>query len=228
MDEILESYQYSGSKNWYTCNRELYLAAKTGDIECISKCIRNGTDLNCLMVANNYTQEEWDTLLHPDWVLQTTPLIEAIRGRYIDCIKLLLETGADPNLEDSEGISPIFYVFSEDILALLVKYGAKINNTYGYETPLMAAMKYSDFEYLKALIKYGADVNAKSDYGTTALYSACIENNVDIAKFLLENGADMQILCENETPCDYVYKHNYTEMIELFAAFKLKNVKGCR
>ena len=52
----------------------------------------------------------------------------AVQQRKLDVIKILLENGANPNIEDNLGIPPLSYVFlkqtpnTEDIIKLLLNY----------------------------------------------------------------------------------------------------------
>ena len=54
----------------------------------------------------------------------------AVQQQKLDVIKILLENGANPNIEDNLGIPPLSYVFlkqtpnTEDIIKLLLNYGA--------------------------------------------------------------------------------------------------------
>ena len=54
----------------------------------------------------------------------------AVQQQKLDVIKILLENGANPNIEDNSGIPPLSYVFlrqtpnTDDIIKLLLNYGA--------------------------------------------------------------------------------------------------------
>lgn len=131
-------------------------------------------------------------------------------------IQKLLELGADPYVENSDGDNMLvtsakqeydagdeeekgalgIYIAQHFDLALLDK-----PDRYGI-TPLMYAAMFNHILLAKALIDHGSDVNAagtqpvgsnsywiKMD-GVTPLALACRSGNVEIAKLLLEAGAD--------------------------------------
>ena len=64
--------------------------------------------------------------------------------------------------------------------------------------------KYITTCFVKCLLKKGADVNAKFNTATpasTPLHCASMDNNYELVKLLLENGADVNINNKyNETP----------------------------
>ncbi len=70
---------------------------------------------------------------------------------------------------------------------------SSINNLelVGYgKSPLTVAVVKGDLEIVKKFIEYGVDVNESSD-GVTPLMLAARYNKVEIMKFLLENGANV-------------------------------------
>jgi ankyrin repeat protein len=61
-----------------------------------------------------------------------------------------------------------------------------------YGIPLLDAIYNGDVEQVKQLIAGGADVNARTENGESSLYILSAAPNVDIAKLLLESGADAE------------------------------------
>ena len=62
---------------------------------------------------------------------------------------------------------------------------------------MMSAMTKSA-ALVTRLIEAGADVNAKSEDGFTVLMSACDRGNHEVVEVLLDNGADIDAVCEAE------------------------------
>ena len=73
---------------------------------------------------------------------------------------------------------------------VLLKAGADVNlrDRYGY-TPLMEAVRYKAFENVKALMAAGADVSARASNGETALSIAMREHDKRIIELLKQSGA---------------------------------------
>jgi len=58
---------------------------------------------------------------------------------------------------------------------------------------LFEAVRKGDVAAVTAALDKGADVNAKFRYGTTALFKAAERGHTDVAKLLLERGADLKV-----------------------------------
>ena len=54
----------------------------------------------------------------------------------------------------------------------------------------------SYFADIVDLVKNGANINTKSILGATALHDAAKQKNIDLAKLLIEHGADVNVECE--------------------------------
>ncbi len=60
-----------------------------------------------------------------------TPLLYAARAGCLECAQLLVKAGADPNLADPDGVSPLLTAtlnFHFDIAAFLVKRGVDVDH----------------------------------------------------------------------------------------------------
>ena len=73
-----------------------------------------------------------------------TPLLYAARAGCLECARLLIQAGADPNLTDPDGVSPLLEAtlnFHFDIAALLIKRGVDVDHwdTWG-RSPLYEAV----------------------------------------------------------------------------------------
>lgn len=90
-----------------------------------------------------------------------------------------------------------------DFLKVLLKYGAKINA--GYESAVFFALDYP--KGLMFLIENKADVNYENFFGKTPLFYAVENDNLQVAKILLDNGAlvNKDLISINEL--DFVGAH---------------------
>lgn len=101
-------------------------------------------------------------------------------------IELFLKYGADPNFQNRDEKTPLFYQDNAEVIELLLKYGANPNHQTSHgETPLFFV---NNVESAKILLNYGADINHKSKSGENALFSI---TDVDTAKFLISKGLDV-------------------------------------
>ncbi len=139
-------------------------------------------------------------------------LYTAVLNDKIRCTERLLIYGFDPNLVSDTlrgtGTTPIstvsFHVTpSPQILELLLRYGGDPNSKrrfslrmIDYKTEVQDTINChaitdaarEDLDKVRLLIDYGADVNPKE--GLSPLYMAVALDNMKIALYLLENGAD--------------------------------------
>jgi len=120
--------------------------------------------------------------------------IEKIKDKWFTILDLLIKTGADVNLRDEDG-----------------------------RTPLFAAISSRQVDIIKYIIKSGASINHKDKEKNTALHHLLKlwhfkeETGVEIAKLLLESGIKRNIKDkEGNTPEDIINKQNYMQLKALF------------
>lgn len=125
--------------------------------------------------------------------LQTSPLIAAAsRWQREEIFELLLSFGANPNLPDIHGSTPLFAVVQdpngERKLPLLLVNGANVNhqNNAGF-TPLMLAAQ-TEGRFVLSLLANGAKVNLRNACGRTALWYAAKQAHW-VKRALLDAGA---------------------------------------
>lgn len=109
--------------------------------ENISEAIASGEDINKYLTSGA-------TFLH-----------QAILAGDVDAVRLLLEAGADPSVQD------------------------KTSNP-----PLHLACMHGHPAIVRLLLEYGADVNVRGRWGETPLYWACTNKTSEIASILIEAG----------------------------------------
>ncbi|CAI4230352.1 unnamed protein product [Auanema sp. JU1783] len=135
------------------------------------------------------------------------PLRLAIKNGHFDCARLLLENGATPNAVYFDGpeithVSPLDTHFIE----LLLDHGADPNvfDRKGM-TPIMRACRMKDkgIDAIRLYLRYGANVNAEAEERQdkrTALHFAVLSGSIPLVKFLLENGANVNVRKEYDKP----------------------------
>ena len=116
----------------------------------------------------------------------------------IDAVKLLLQVGADPNIQThSVNISNtnLSLLPSNIILQPHIKPFLLLNDfqTMSGWTALMFASDNGHSEIVQLLLNAKAKPDLQSDYGKTALHLAALKGYPDIVQLLLEYGADPNI-----------------------------------
>ena len=182
-------------------------AIRENDFDWIKKKIKDGTiDINKSLnvygdtllnqYSIDYTEYYFDSSYFDfiRWLLNNgadvnnrginkwSPLRVAVGAGDVDLCDLLLKNGADPNLGDQFGLTPLMSIdFKGDYL-----------------------------EKAELLLDNGADIDAKDVEGNTALHYACCNfikpyGDYDMVKFLLDHGADPTIENKDgQTPEDRV------------------------
>ena len=101
-----------------------------------------------------------------------TPLLLAIKHSSPKIARFLLEHGADPHLVYEEGKTLLHL--------LLVLWGSSWGSIWSKD----------DLVFAQLLLEHGADVNARDNVHNTPLLLAMRHNSPDIARLLLEHGAN--------------------------------------
>lgn len=137
---------------------------------------------------------------------------EMMRTRYVEIIKLLLDEGANVDIESKAGntlLSNAAGGLQPDLVDLYLEYGADANHLgSGGETPLTTifdALPTTDGSSKKAevtqmLLEAGADVNHQNRQGNTALMKAGASDSKTV-NLLLRHGANPNLKNrQGETP----------------------------
>lgn len=110
----------------------------------------------------------------------------------VACVKLLIEAGADVHAENHVSTQAINEASTLDIARMLVEAGADLNfiSGEGY-TLLKSATEALNVEMVRTLLDMGAATDAETErYTTTPLYVAVQHDDFEIAKLLLDAGAN--------------------------------------
>jgi ankyrin repeat protein len=121
-----------------------------------------------------------------------TELHKAVNNNEINFIKFLLKAGVDINITDNYGNTPItmFPIVGDDYIA-------------------------DHLETLKFLITSGANINSKGESGTI-LTQATKSGAVQIARFLIEHGANINVMDINgNTPLHHAVDKGHSDIVRL-------------
>lgn len=107
----------------------------------------------------------------------TPLLLLAIEHNNLLVAKLLVEKGANVNLVDDAGVSPLHWIARSnndgtmDMFALIISVdnlAVNIRDIEGY-TPLMRAVEFENVDIINALLEKQSDVYIKNNYGESAI-----------------------------------------------------------
>ena len=133
------------------------------------------------LMASNYKEEEVNTICKNHESL----LMLAVKNNNYLTAKLLIEKGADMNIENVAGVTILHVIARTDskeadrIIDLMIRHkNLNINakDLEGY-TPLMRAVEFEKITTIKQLVNMQADIDVKNNYGL---------NVMDLAKMSLE------------------------------------------
>jgi len=133
---------------------ELYKAAIFGDFDAVKKIVAMSPE-----VVNNKDKYGF-TVLHG-----------LAEEENLEIMQYLIDYGANVNVKNDEGITPLHLAGWADIVKLLIKNGANLESvSKNGETPLVnLASEQEREDVIEALLQAGANVNAKNARGETAL-----------------------------------------------------------
>ena len=151
--------------------------------------------------------------LHPNASSETheTALLINLNNSHVDNPKLtqaLLDAGADPNLKDDRGMTPLMRAAIGDevqSLPLLLQYGGNPQQKgLDGETVLHYAAIHDNPEVIAWLLDAGADINAQDRDGETPLHKACHEESLHVVQQLLQRHANLNLRTKSgHTPLDW-------------------------
>jgi ankyrin repeat protein len=159
-----------------------------GKLEIVQYLIEQGADVNQATGYFLYSR--------------TSPLHLACQYNHQQIVKILMENGAQVNVQCDGGFTPLHKLClvgkCPELVEYLVQHGADMNiTTWGADrgkTPLYVACENGYTEVVQKLIDYKANVNEKqawciSEY-KSPLRIACEMGHVAVVKLLLQNGAN--------------------------------------
>jgi ankyrin repeat protein len=131
-----------------------------------------------------------------DSKLGWSPLYRSVVCNQPESVRVLIELGADPNIQNRLG-----------------------------ESPLHQAASNNFTEIAEILLSNGADVNLAQNDGDTPLHLACTRGHESMVDLLLRFQADpskvSRVLCK--TPADYAMENSHNDILTMMKRQKAKN-----
>lgn len=152
------------------------------------------------------------------------PLTKASESGNLEIVQYLLKTGKN----SQETLNDALWALCDarpkpdtlKIAQLLLDSGAQVNSQAGFynTTPLYGAARNGSLELVKLLVSKGAKVNAVNKEFSMPLAKAVQADNLEIAKFLLEHGADKTINHSDDEFQTAIFKARSAKMAQLLIA----------
>ncbi|KAH0534827.1 putative ankyrin repeat protein RBE_0220 [Cotesia glomerata] len=200
----------------------LTLDLNSVDHKTVENFLNKGLDIDCCGI--------YKKLCH-------SPLMAAVKENNVELVKFILSRGADPNklipCHATYAMTALHAaIFTENIdikiIQYLLDYGVDVNypaidrekGHEVYSSPLQYAVHSQDEKIVSLLLSKNADVNFKSKNDGTALHIACSNEISNIVRYLLEYGADVDVvsddnLTKGQTPLFVAISWNQTEAVKL-------------
>ena len=161
---------------------KLVAACMSGDDSLVLSLINSGVNVNCLVKIGG---REW------------SPLLMASVEGHTEIVKVLLERGAQVDLQDNGGWTALMwasYSGCTEIVNVLVERGAQVDlqNNVGL-TALIWASGRGHTEIVRVLLERSAQVDLQNNDGWTALMWASCRGHTEIVNVLLQRGAQVDL-----------------------------------
>lgn len=152
---------------------------------------------------------------------------------YTNIVQLLLQNGANPNLQTSFGITPLFMALNDDvdnitiinIVKLLLKYGAIINLSNNDNVfPIHIAFERNMVSIIHIFMEYGASVKVSNNSKKTLLDYSIMAKNFEMVELLCNNSANMNARYESShlaLAVDLVLKNKFSLASDGFNRIKI-------
>ena len=158
----------------------------------------------------------------------------------LQCLALLLDAGADPNVEQPGVGYPLEKVASNrEAAKMLIDAGASPRLVGSTEFPLYdpssdaslgerlrAAIETSNMEAVATVIAAGVDVNQQDESEFTPLMHAACVGNLDIVKLLVEHGAELEHWGQGDTVLSRAAAGGHREVYEYLYSLASEEIQG--
>ncbi|XP_033488399.1 ankyrin repeat and SOCS box protein 5 isoform X1 [Epinephelus lanceolatus] len=199
-----EFYDYGQQHRSWADRSPLHDAASQGRLLALKTLILQGHSVNVLTIDH------------------VTPLHEACVGDHVTCARALIDAGANVNASTIDGVTPLFNACAVGSVActeVLLENGAKPQSAVYHPSPIHEATSKGHYGCVEALVTWGADVDMDIPHLGTALYTACVCQELECARKLLREGANVQKGKSLDSPLHAAAEKDSTAVVKLLLDF---------
>ncbi|XP_056146083.1 ankyrin repeat and SOCS box protein 5 isoform X2 [Lampris incognitus] len=168
--------------------------------------------------AARISAEFYDYGQHSSWADRSPLHDAAAQGRLLALRSLISQVNACT----IDGVTPLFNactVGSVPCTEVLLENGAKPQAPIYHPSPIHEAASKGHSGCVAALVTWGADVDLDIPHLGTALYTACICQELECARKLLREGADVQKGRSLDSPLHAAAQRDCTAVVKLLLDF---------
>ncbi|PAA88786.1 hypothetical protein BOX15_Mlig029835g1 [Macrostomum lignano] len=187
-------------------DREVLLAAKTGDVEVICRYLQSAQNINRQILWNGQT---------------ISPLHLASMVGNISIVEIFIRLQVDVDIQSGSGISPLHFASEaghQKIVELLVKAQADVNikDEIYCSAPLWVAAQNGHLSVVKELIKSFANVDSQEQKtGCSPLYSSSQNGHLHVVNALIKAKADVNLeRCSGASPLYIACENGYYQIVK--------------
>lgn len=164
------------------------------------------------------------------------PIGIAILAGNLEVAKMLLVAGANINIQNDKGLTPLMLIMSSfegvqqdqakeslrAVVRFILQNGAQVDVTDAKgKTALFYAVEQKDTPAIDLLLTAGANINHKNNAGETAIFLPAKEGNIEMVKALLQKGASAKIANkQGTTPAMYAVQSGYMDIYDILEGSK--------
>ncbi|XP_056153973.1 histone-lysine N-methyltransferase EHMT2 [Lampris incognitus] len=219
--------------------RQLYPAAKQGEVQRVLLMLMEGIDPTCQPDSQNrrsalhaaaqrgllevcYMLVQAGAKVDAQDKALRTPLLEAIINNHVEVARYLVQNGATVYHAEDDGYTGLHHAAklgNLDIVNLLLETGQVDINAQdsGGWTPIIWAAEHKHLDVIRALLNRGADVTIKDKEMNVCLHWASFAGSVDIAELVLNAGCSLSsVNIHGDTPLHIASREGFLDCVTLF------------
>jgi ankyrin repeat protein/serine/threonine protein kinase len=181
----------------------VHYAVKANQLEMVKRLIEKGADLTVPNKKGQLPQEVCESeeimAVLEEAINNKYALLKAVQQIDFNQVKLLLKFPyTDINCVNEDGRTCLYFAcMSENLemISLLLDNGADPNILDNWQSQVLGTIAFysRNVKIIKLLLHAGSRLDMVNIWGKTALFNACESGNVEVARYLMEKGAKVDL-----------------------------------